>query len=321
MIYLEMSRDKEHGGRGWGFTECLWSPTRKSNGTHWRFWDLLLQVRKGDIILHLRGKTGDAAFVGYSTALSNGYITKNRPTIEKEWKGFEYYRVDLADYQKFADPILLISVFDQQRELLTEYYKKNTNKSKIQREHLFFVIQRSKLQCLNGAYLSEVNPELAAIILGPDFSGIHSTPRPPGISVKTGEQIGQLKTRFGQNQFSENVRKNYGGQCCFPGCGISDNEFLIGAHIARWADNLKLRGDTANGLCLCLFHDKAFERGMFVLTEDFKVAVNRTAIKNSSWAKKYILPYDGQRIILGDITPSVESIHEHWERTGYRPNQ
>ena len=27
--WIEMSRDIEHGGNEWGFTECIWAPTYK----------------------------------------------------------------------------------------------------------------------------------------------------------------------------------------------------------------------------------------------------------------------------------------------------
>jgi hypothetical protein len=320
MIYLEMSRDEEHGGAGWGFTECLWSPSRKSNGSHWSHWDLLMSVKKGDTILHLRGKTGTAAFVGYSFASSDGYIANSRPPLVKGWVSPEYYRVDLVDFHKFDDPIPLNKVFYQQGKELSPYFKTNDSKPKGKREHLFFVIQRGRLQCLNGAYLSEVSPELANILLGPDFSGNASLPRPPAISVKTGTQIVQLRARVGQQQFSENVRTNFGNKCCFPGCKIVDREFLIGAHISRWVDNQTHRGDTSNGLCLCLFHDKAFEMGMFTLTEDYQISVNRKMIMKSEWAQHNVLPYAGQKISLSQIPPSVESIHDHWDRIGYRPS-
>ena len=28
-IWIEMSRDIEHGGNEWGFTKCIWAPTYK----------------------------------------------------------------------------------------------------------------------------------------------------------------------------------------------------------------------------------------------------------------------------------------------------
>ena len=79
IMWLEMSRDEEHGGPGWVFTECLWSPSHKKPSGKWPFWESLLSVRQGDIVFHLRGKTHFARFVGYSIADSNGYHTAQRP--------------------------------------------------------------------------------------------------------------------------------------------------------------------------------------------------------------------------------------------------
>src|SRR5919112_630978 len=63
MLWLEMSRDEAHGGGSWAFGQSLWSPSRKTNGTKWAFWNTLLRVEAGDPVLHLRGKGDRATFV------------------------------------------------------------------------------------------------------------------------------------------------------------------------------------------------------------------------------------------------------------------
>ncbi|WP_300787650.1 hypothetical protein, partial [uncultured Akkermansia sp.] len=73
MIWIEMSRDNIHGGGEWGFTKCLWSPaykfsSNKKRKISWLYWNNILKVQQGDIILHLRGKKHFASFVGYSIA-------------------------------------------------------------------------------------------------------------------------------------------------------------------------------------------------------------------------------------------------------------
>lgn len=78
MLWLEMSRDENHGGGHWGFQKCLWSPTYKTNGVKWAFWETVHKVQEGDLVIHLRGKTSPA-FVGYSVAATDGYKTSSRP--------------------------------------------------------------------------------------------------------------------------------------------------------------------------------------------------------------------------------------------------
>ena len=173
-----------------------------------------------------------------------------------------------------------------------------------------------------GSYFSEIDGELAAILFGPDFSGRPSDERSVAVSARTGEALGVLRRRLGQKQFSDNVVSNYDGACCFPGCDVRDRVFLIGAHIDRWSDNVEQRGETANGLALCLLHDKAFEHGWFVLDNDRRVRVNifRIGAAECAWTRAHLAPHEGLQIRRGDVLPSVETLAAHRLRIGYAPS-
>lgn len=323
MLWLEMSRDEVHGGGEWGFTKCLWSPSRKSNGSRWAFWETLLQTQEGDLVLHLRGKGDQAAFVGFSSVEIGGFETSERPPRPGPW-GYaqSFYRVFLCNFVPFSNSIALNDVFDEKREQLREYFNRNKERSAAEKRRLFYVIQAGRLQCLNGAYLSEVDDELADLLLGVQFQyPVQQQVVQPVIrEVNTDEQILRLRTRVGQTRFSEQVRNNYGHQCCFPHCSISDDRFLIGGHIARWADDSKSRGQVSNGICLCLMHDRAFERGLFTLSLDCRVWVDRQRIKGSKWAEDHLLPYHGMKIRVGPILPSESVLRKHWARVRLNPN-
>ena len=75
MIYLEMSRDRKHGGGAWSFPHCVWAPVTTRDGRSWRFWEKILQIEEGDLIIHLRGKPPNACFVGHSIAAGSGFIS------------------------------------------------------------------------------------------------------------------------------------------------------------------------------------------------------------------------------------------------------
>ena len=318
-MWLEMSRDTAHGGEGWAFAECLWSPTHKNPSGSWSFWELLGRVRKDDVVVHLRGKGTRAAFVGYSIADADGYQTTRRPQKPGQWSyATSFYRVPLAGFVAFPDPIPLAQVFTARDHEMRQYFEQNKLQPKGKQEHVFFVVQSGRLQCLNGAYLSELSNDLAAILLGPRFSSSSHNPL-VAVSARTGEQIAQITTRVGQKNFSENVRENYGHRCCFPGCDVAEDSLLVGAHIARWADAEHLRGMTSNGLCLCLFHDRAFELGLFTLTGAFRVAVNAPKNTNSRWGAQNIVPFEGQPIHNGAVMPATESLRKHWERIAFLP--
>lgn len=321
MLWLEMRRNPDRGISDWNFPHSMWSPTHKrGSDAKWAFWELLLSVKIGDTILHLHGKDRAAAFIGLSIADGDGFATQDRPTRPGPYAyAREFYRVRLRDFNAFADPMPLTRLFADSRADLRAYFEANAAKPPALKRHLFYVLQAGRMQCLNGAYLSEVDDELAGLILGPDMALGPTTARPTHVSVVTGEQIRQAAARIGQDRFSAAVRANYENRCCFPGCNVDDPRFLVGAHIARWTDAPDMRGDLANGLCLCLLHDKAFEIGVFTLTETGTVAIHRTPIAtNGAWSG-HLAKFAGVSISIpsGAIKPSARAVQMHWARIGF----
>ncbi|MSU47391.1 MAG: hypothetical protein EXS42_09805 [Lacunisphaera sp.] len=176
------------------------------------------------------------------------------------------------------------------------------------------------MQCQNGAYLSVFDAGLAEICLGPRKTPLAPlSDERPNTHVQTGQQLRDVLVRIGQAEFSDQVRANYNSTCVFPGCEITDPSFLIGAHIARWADNESMRGSTANGLCLCLMHDKAFEKGLFTIDSRYCVRVNSEACKDIKWASSHLNRFEGFSIKSGPILPSTEALATHWRRIKFTP--
>lgn len=321
MLWLEMSRDYNHGGGSWGFTHSLWAPTFKlyedgRMGGRWPFWENILKVQADDVVLHLR-EDKTVAFVGYSVAETDGYKTAERPPKPGRW-GYDthFYRVLLKDFISFPTPFELREVFQQHERALRSYFERNKNKPIGQKRSLFYVIQAGRLQCLNGAYLSEVDDELYEILFGSSQVESEAPSHLTLIDVKTNERIRELQVRIGQKDFSERIRANYDHCCCFPKCTFSEDRFLIGSHIARWSDVPEFRGNLSNGLCFCLVHDKAFEVGFFTVDKNLCVLVNpnNTEVKKSRWCETGLLPYNGQPIRRGHVLPSQEALSHHWKR-------
>lgn len=318
MMWLEMSRDPVHGGPGWSFGECLWSPTTRRGGGKWGYWEIMRKVKTGDTVVHLRGQPPNAAFVGYSTVDTDCYTTTERPPEPGEWDHAEtFYRVPLRSLAAFPTPIPLESVFSQRRDELLQYHQSHSPVRSPDGRYLFFVKQSDRLQCQNGAYLSEFDDELADIVLGSVDFGTSLT---PDEEVTTRSQIREMRTRIGQQRFSNAVRENYGDRCCFSSCSVNDRAFLVGSHIARWADIPELRGTIANGLCLCLMHDRAFEVGLFTLTDDFRIAVHVSNPAHGAWSIEQLMDHDGDPIRLGRVAPSLDALKSHWNRIGFEPS-
>jgi hypothetical protein len=320
MIYLEMSRDPAHGGGTWAFPNCVWAPTEKEGGGTWPFWTKVCKMRVGDIVLHLRGVTPHANFVGFSTVAGDGFITERRPPDPGDWAyANKFYRADLTDFTSFHTPINLDAIFKHRKDQLEAYFDMNKARDS-KKLNLFFVRQAGRLQCLNGAYLSDVDSELFAALFDETVSLGISNPAAP-TTVETGWQLALVKARIGQNTFADQVKNLYGSVCCFPGCEISDRRFLVGSHIARWCDNESLRGNLGNGLCLCLVHDKAFEIGLFTLDEQYRVFVNPKEDKNTSPVVENLRQHAGQQIRLSKIHPLDDALLEHWIRIDVMPKE
>ncbi len=320
MIFVEMSRGEAHGDGKWAFGSALFSPSRKLGGNgqprgRWPYWENLLAVRAEDVILHLKLDGPHSAFVGCSIAASDGYRTRESPSNPNKIKhpGL-LYRVDLKEYRPFPSKILLSDLFQRHDQFLREYFQRKSKP-----KDLFYVVQSNRLQCLNGAYLSCMDDELFQLLFG-DFleaTGQQAAPT----KVETGEVLRQGKARSGQAAFARKIKEIYGCRCCFPGCEIDDERFLVAAHIARWADSPQMRGELGNGLCLCVLHDKAFELGEFTLDQNLRVFVRAdTRTKEGAVASQLSGRHGSQiRTALMGVVPNDVALHAHWERVGLDP--
>lgn len=311
MAWLEMSRSPEKRPNGWGVGECLWSPRRKSNGAKWGFWDTLLEIQPGDAVFHLCGQSGEASFTGVSTAATSCISIDEGP-----YGGEELYRVDLVNYAKFESPVLLSSVFESHGEFLQDYYSRNSKDRTERKERLFYVFQNHRLQCQNGAYLSLLSPTLLERIFGLLISSSPTSSKAIAPKAATGSTLIEAAARVGQQAFARNVKTNYGHRCAFPGCSVDDPRFLIGSHIARWADAEHLRGETSNGLCLCVLHDKAFEIGAFTVAPNYSIAANSN-VNPGTWLSQALEPWVGMSLAKRTIPPSREALRHHWIAHGF----
>lgn len=325
--WLEITKVATHGGTGWEFGSCLWAPTHKNSKktrsvSH--FWRNVEEVEAGDDIIHLQFIGGEGAFVGHSIARSNGYVTFQRPTEPGPWEYAEsFFRVDLHGYTEFNQPIKLKDFFENMHAELLSYLHNIGREPK----NIFFTLYREKkkMQCIQGAYLSILDSALLLILasyLSPydsialDNEGKVVEGNDIITRVSTSGVMRKVLTRQGQSEFANNVKKNFRNQCCFPECTVVEKDFLIGAHIARWADDIDKRGDVTNGLCFCPQHDKAFELGYFTFDEEYQVALGKVDVLQTQLFKDLIKPYLGMLIKDCQQKPDIENLRQHRKRIG-----
>lgn len=311
MMYLEMKKDPiTRSGSSWARYKCVWSPS----GTR-AFWSKILQIRKGNVIFHLIGGRPNAEFTGYSIASGKGFETEVRPPDPGEWDSADrFYRADLADTVFFHKTLNLEDVFAERKSELEDYFDRNSAKGARKLNIFYHKKQSGRLDCTQGAYLSDIDDELFTILFSHDAAIPSSSGRAMIVSVETGTQIASVRNRLGQERFAQEIRRLYGNTCCFPGCSIADNRFLVAGHIARWSDNEELRGDLGNGLCFCVLHDRAFEVGLFTLDDQYRVFINPTEQSPASGFLQELFSHHGEKIKTADMPPLINALREHRRR-------
>lgn len=128
----------------------------------------------------------------------------------------------------------------------------------------------------------------------------------------TGETRQVLTTqRIKQHFFRRAVLSSYRGRCCMS--GLSEPRLLIASHIVPWSKDKANRLNPSNGLCLSAIHDRAFDKGLITLSDDFTIVVSSELKRlDEPFIKEVLLPLNGKMIELPErFMPSVEFVSRH----------
>ena len=117
--------------------------------------------------------------------------------------------------------------------------------------------------------------------------------------------------RIKQNFFRRAVLSSYRGRCCMS--GLSESRLLVASHIVPWSKDKANRLNPSNGLCLSAIHDRAFDKGLITLTDDFKIVVSKELKrKKEPFVTEVLLPLDGRTIEPPErFAPQAEFIAWH----------
>lgn len=117
--------------------------------------------------------------------------------------------------------------------------------------------------------------------------------------------------RIKQNFFRRAVLSSYQGRCCMS--GLSEPRLLIASHIVPWSKDKANRLNPSNGLCLSAIHDRAFDKGLIALTDDFRIIVSAELKRlDESFVKEVLVPLSGKMIEFPErFMPSVEFVSRH----------
>jgi len=122
----------------------------------------------------------------------------------------------------------------------------------------------------------------------------------------------EVKTRVNQNVFRKIVLVNYGSKCAISGIDISD--MLIASHIIPWSANEKERLNPSNGICLSAHFDKAFDKGLITIDEEYRLVLGKTLkdYTTKDYFKRWFNEFEGQEIFLPNkYLPSLAFLAWH----------
>ncbi len=87
------------------------------------------------------------------------------------------------------------------------------------------------------------------------------------------ERERMIRVRVNQQFFRKMVLAAYDNRCCVTGLPVP--ELLVASHIIPWARDVKNRLNPLNGLCLNALHDRAFDKGLIGISEEYTLLVSK----------------------------------------------
>jgi putative restriction endonuclease len=121
-----------------------------------------------------------------------------------------------------------------------------------------------------------------------------------------------VRVRLVQRFFRETVLSSYNFSCAI--CRLNLPVLLNASHIIPWSVDITLRMNPQNGICMCVLHDKAFDKGLITIDDDYSLMLS-TAIKKlqkEPAIQRGFISYEANRIRLPDrFTPDKKYLEFH----------
>ncbi|PSQ51907.1 hypothetical protein BRD20_08795 [Halobacteriales archaeon SW_8_65_20] len=133
--------------------------------------------------------------------------------------------------------------------------------------------------------------------------------------IETGVSSTEGTHRHGQCDFRAAVRERYQDSCLL--CDVSTPGLLQAGHILPWSEFEELRGDPKNGLLLCYTHHRAFDLGLFTITESHDVIVRPGLSDLGAFLNRTL--DDAQTVVFPKDAPPSDYFRQRNERLEWWP--
>jgi len=242
----------------------LWPPKRTQDGSRNKFYDNMMEVQAGDIVLSFCDTRIKA--IGIAQGSAQSAVKPEFGNVGKQWDDDGWYVP--VEFEEASNPMRPKDFIDELRPYLAAKYaplQPNGNGNQ-------------------GVYLAEVSEAFTKTILARmDITLDPTLISDEAIAADTAEEHAQaaiqgrtdigatqkaqmVLARRGQGIFRANVRLNE--KACRV-TGVTDQRFLIASHIKPWRlsdDREKLDG--CNGLLLSPHIDRLFDKGYISFDDD-----------------------------------------------------
>lgn len=221
-VWVEItSSEHDHGGEGWKFGTCLWSPTRDSAGGH--AYRVMTFLEAGDLVLHFYKHGWDnrrpsRRLCAQSLVESPAREVHEEPPSPGPWKDMApFYRIDLTDFHWLEEPLDLGEFSDIYADEIL--HEKNTDEPK------YYPFQRygNDTRVATGTYLARCTENLYGLLQ--EALEIEAAADDPAERESSHKEFAESRRKMRETSyFARNSRlvkaakEHYGYQC--KGCGF-----------------------------------------------------------------------------------------------------
>ena len=134
------------------------------------------------------------------------------------------------------------------------------------------------------------------------------------------EREATVRVRVNQSFFRDRILSAYNFRCCVT--GLTVQPLLTASHIIPWAEDEKNRLNPKNGLCLNALHDRAFDRHLMWIEDDYVIHFSPQLLKLTSALSPqpsafapWLTSFEGSRLLLPKkFSPGTDFLKRHAEK-------
>ncbi len=126
------------------------------------------------------------------------------------------------------------------------------------------------------------------------------------------ETLRTQKVRIVQRFFRDAVLSSYNYQCSV--CCLKLPALLNASHIIPWSKDKTQRANPRNGISMCALHDRAFDRGLFTVDDDYTIVLSKELKKKTvcDFHKIAFCDMEGAKIALPErFAPDPAALKYH----------